>query len=119
MKNKGILFTIDGMLALIFISLLITINLNNTNNLEEIEKLDTLLKISDLLITSQHIELENINILEKNFKKIFPNKKGYIKINNQIKEIGKKCTNCDIISQKATYINKSNQEIYIEIRIYK
>lgn len=114
--NKGILFTIDGILALIFISLLVSINLSNTNNLEEINKLNDLEKLSDLLITSQILEIENINILEENFKKIFPNKNGIIKINNTTKNIGK-CENLQTISQKVTYINKSNNKIYIEINI--
>jgi hypothetical protein len=88
----------------------------NTNN--DLEKIIITSKISDLLITSQILEIENLKELENNYNKMFENK-GYININSKIKEINTKTINeKQLISQSIKYINSSNKEIYIEIGVY-
>jgi len=119
-KNRGLFFTIDGLFALIFISLLIfSFNMSTTTNTNnDLEKIIITSKISDLLITSQILEIENLKELENNYNKMFENK-GYININSKIKEINTKTINeKQLISQSIKYINSSNKEIYIEIGVY-
>jgi len=114
--NRGILFTIDGLIALMFIILSIVIfTTNTTDNTEQYLITE---KISDLLITSQKLEITSLNTLEENYNKLIP-KEGYIKINNKFKKINtNNSKDKKVISQAITYINSSNNEIYIEIGVY-
>jgi hypothetical protein len=118
-NKKGILFTFDGLLALIFIAILIGVFSTNltANNIKQLEKIQINQKISDLLITSQYLEIDDLYTLEKNYKKLFNKQPGYIKINNKIKNINASIKN-QLITQSITYINSSNKEIYIEIGVY-
>lgn len=119
MKNKGVLFTIDGLIALLFVSMLIIIlNTPVVDNTKESEKILINNRISDLLITSQILEIENPCEIENNFKKLFENKKGYILLNNEKIEINKEYKKYRKISKNIKYINSSNKEIYIEIGVY-
>jgi len=115
--NKGIFFTIDGLFALLFIGILI-VSFNGykqTNNLDEIMISQ---KIGDLLISSQQLQITNMDILTKNYQKLI-NKDGYIKINNNTRYIGtRKYKYNSLISQDITYINSFNHKIYIEIGVY-
>lgn len=115
--NKGIIFTIDGLFALLLIGILIVSfsGYKQTNNLDEIMVSQ---KIGDLLITSQQLQIKNINTLTRNYKELI-NKDGYVKINNQIKYIGSRRYKYNsLISQGITYINSFNHKIYIEIGVY-
>lgn len=120
MKNKGVLFTIDGLLAIIFIAILIFIfSIGTSNNYsKQIQTIENTQKISDLLITTQYLEITNILELEENYIKLFKNKKGYIIINNMEKKVGNTSKTQNLISQSIRYINSSNKEIYIEIGVY-
>ena len=115
--NKGIFFTIDGLFALLFIGILI-ISFSGYQQQNNLDKLMISQKIGDLLITTQQLQIININTLAKNYEKLI-NKDGYIKINNQIKYIGsRKYKYNSLISQDITYINSFNYKIYIEIGVY-
>jgi len=117
--NKcGIIFTIDGALALIFISTLILIS-NNSNSWSQLNEYQANKMIGDVLITSQILEINNIYEIESNYKSLFGEKPGYIKLNNDIKKMGNaNPLKSKLISQRITYINISNKEIYIEIGVY-
>jgi len=119
--NNGQIFVIDGLFALIFISLLIltmqTIASENLakNNVELLKSQ----KINDLLITAQYLKIDNLETLEKNYLLLFPLTPGYIRINNKKKEMnysGIEKTNT--LSNSIKYINNSNNKIYIEIGVY-
>jgi len=118
--SNGQIFTIDGVFALIFIASLIL--LSQDNHLKQLENNVDLLKIqkiNDLLLTSQYLKIDNITILENNYKLLFPNTSGYIKINNTKKEINSINTSkSKIISNSIKYINNSNNKIYIEVGVY-
>jgi hypothetical protein len=117
-KNKGIVFTIDAVLALLFIILLsVTLHFQIYQNTKEVETILINNRISDLLITAQHLEINNIEILENNYKQLFENTPGYIKINNNKKVINKN-NKTKLITQNIKYINSSNKEIYIEVGVY-
>lgn len=120
MKNKGIVFTLDALIALFFVAILsLVFFLNISYDFKSFEKIILTNQISDLLITSQLLEIEQINELEANYIKLFENKKGYLIINNQKKEINSKNSQKHkILSQNIRYINSSNKEIYIEIGVY-
>ncbi|MDD4049506.1 MAG: hypothetical protein PHX47_00685 [Candidatus ainarchaeum sp.] len=113
--NKGILFTIDAIIALLFVGLMGLIL--QVPNIESAEKILINNRISDLLITSQRLEIDSIDKLEENYIKIFDKKEGYIIINSDKKEINKNSNKYRIISQNIKYINSSNKEIYIEIGV--
>lgn len=115
---KGIIFTIDGLLALTFIGLLLIVfqaqPIENDMEKYEINKL-----IGDLLITSQELSIDDAREVEKNYYKLFGGKKGYIIVNNNKIEINKDDdTKTQLISQRINYINISNHEIYIEVGVY-
>ncbi|MCK9293008.1 MAG: hypothetical protein WCY27_01960 [archaeon] len=119
-KNRGLFFTIDGLFALIFITILLfSFNMSTTTNTDkDLEKIIITSRISDLLITSQLLEIDNLKDLEKNYNKLFENK-GYVKIDSKLKEINSKSKNENqLISQSIKYINSSNKVIYIEIGVY-
>ncbi len=119
MKNKGIIFTIDGIIALTFIALFSMILFVPTyDNTKEIEKILINNRISDLLITAQLLEIENSNILEQKFQLLLEDKSGFIIINNKKIEINNSHEKTRLISQNIRYINSSNKEIYIEIGVY-
>lgn len=89
-----------------------------TNTDKDLEKIIITSRISDLLITSQLLEIDNLKDLEKNYNKLFENK-GYVKIDSKLKEINSKSKNENqLISQSIKYINSSNKVIYIEIGVY-
>jgi len=121
MKGKGIFFTIDGLFALMFIILLVFVFNNHTSinkPIKDLERIKITNKVSDLLLTSQILMIEDVMVLEKNYEKLIE-KNGYIIINNTEKQIilnnskGK-----EVISQSIKYINGSNKVIYIEIGVY-
>lgn len=120
MKNKGIIFTLDALIGLFFVAILsLVFLLNIENDFNTFEKIIITNQISDLLTTSQLLEIDNITDLEKNFIKLFENKNGYIIINSYKKEINHVNNKKQkIISQNIKYINSSNKEIYIEIGVY-
>ncbi len=119
MKNKGIIFTIDALLALLFISLLFLMSTPSNKELDYFEEYQVSQIIGDLLITSQIQDIENINQIKQNYTKLLGNREGYIKINNtQITTGTKNKLKNKLISQRITYINISNKEIYIEIGVY-
>lgn len=119
--NKGQIFVVDGLLALVFASLLIlTIqsigSVNFAKNNVELLKMQ---KINDLLITAQFLKIDDLETLERNYVLLFTSTPGYIKINNNRKEInksGKEKTTT--FSNSIKYINNSNNKIYIEIGVY-
>jgi len=113
--NKGIMFTIDAIIALLFVGIMGFIL--QVPNIESAEKILINNRISDLLITSQKLEIDSIEQLEENYKLLFPTTEGYIIINSKKKEINKKNNKYRIISQNIKYINSSNKEIYIEIGV--
>lgn len=118
MKHKGVIFTIDAILALLFVILLsITLYFSISDNTKDIEKILINNRISDLLITAQHLEINNLQVLEKNYQNLFENYPGYIKINNNKKIINKN-NKTNLITQNIKYINSSNKEIYIEVGVY-
>jgi len=118
-KNKGIVFTIDALIAIMFVALLgIILFIPIGENTQEVEKTLINNKISDLLTTSQLLEIENLEELKENYIKLFENKKGYVKINTKKLEINKESKNRNLITQNIKYINSSNKEIYIEIGVY-
>lgn len=117
---KGQIFTIDGLFALVFCVLfLIIFTIDTQSNKKTNIELLKLQKINDLLITAQYLNIQEINALEKNYLILFPNTCGYVKINNNVKEIN--CTNSikkTLLSNSIKYINNSNHKIYIEIGVY-
>lgn len=116
MNNKAIIFTIDALIALLFVGILgLVLQLPVT---ESPDKILINNRISDLLITSQKLELNNIVDIEQNYKLLLGEKPGYIIINNKKKEINNNTYKTNIISQNIKYINSSNKEIYIEIGVY-
>jgi len=119
-KTKGIVFTIDAILALTFVAILsLVLFVPINDNTQEVEKIIINNKISDLLITTQILEINQINTLENNYKKLFNTRKGYIQINNEKIEINKQNLKTPkLITQNIRYINSSNKEIYIEIGVY-
>ena len=117
-SRKGIIFTIDGLLALTFIGILVIV-LGSQANTTEIEKYQTNKLIGDLLITSQELSIDNTFDLEINYHKLFGEKKGYIIVNKDKIEINKEDnTKTKLITQRINYINISNYEIYIEVGVY-
>ncbi len=120
MKNKGILFTIDAIFAMVFIIVLMVIfTIPNLENSKDIEKIIINNRISDLLITCQILEINESLELEKNYLKLFQDKSGYIIINSERIEINiKEKVRNRQISQNIRYINSSNKQIYIEIGVY-
>ncbi len=117
-SRKGIIFTIDGLLALTFIGILIIV-LGSQANTNEIEKYQINKLIGDLLITSQEFSIDNTIDLEINYHKLFGEKKGYIIVNTNKIEINKEDdTKTKLITQRINYINISNYEIYIEVGVY-
>jgi len=117
-SRKGIIFTIDGLLALTFIGILIIV-LGFQANTMKIEKYQTNKLIGDLLITSQELSIDNAFDLEINYHKLFGEKKGYIIVNKDKIEIKKEDnTKTKLITQRINYINISNYEIYIEVGVY-
>jgi hypothetical protein len=119
-KNKGLLFTIDAILALLFIIiLLIILSLPILENTKDVEKILINNRISDLLITSQLLEINEVLELEKNYLQLFGKKSGYITINSKKIEINSENKiKTRLISQNIRYINSSNKQIYIEIGVY-
>lgn len=117
---RGQIFTIDALLALVFCSIFILVfSLAEDKNLETNLNLLKMQKINDLLITSQMLRIDNINVLEQNYLTLLPNTCGYIKINNARKEIN--CANCkktNLLSNSIKYINNSKHIVYIEIGVY-
>jgi len=116
--NKGIIFTIDGLLALTFIGLMVLVFQFQVFE-NEISKYQTNKLIGDLLICSQELSIDDPNELEVYYKSLLDNKRGYIIINDtkiEINESNEQKTN--IMSQRINYINISNNEIYIEIGVY-
>jgi len=113
--NKGIMFTIDAIIALLFVGIMGFIL--QVPNIESAEKILINNRISDLLITSQKLEIDSIEQLEENYKLLLQTTEGYIIINSKKKEINKKNNKYRIISQNIKYINSSNKEIYIEIGV--
>lgn len=120
MNNKGIVFTIDALLSLLFIALLsLVFFLGVLSNSKDIEKIIINNQISDLLITTQHLEIKDIQELKDNYLLLFKERKGYLIIDNQKIEINNKNNyKTRIISQNIKYINSSNEEIYIEVGVY-
>ncbi|MEI8364353.1 MAG: hypothetical protein WCF78_02765 [archaeon] len=117
-SRKGIIFTIDGLLALTFIGIFIIV-LGSQANTNEIEKYQINKLIGDLLITSQEFSIDNTIDLEINYHKLFGEKKGYIIVNTNKIEINKEDdTKTKLITQRINYINISNYEIYIEVGVY-
>lgn len=119
--NKGQIFVVDGLLALVFASLLIlTIqSIGSVNFAKNNVALLKMQKINDLLITAQYLKIDDLETLERNFVWLFTSTPGYIKINNERKEInksGKEKTTT--ISNSIKYINNSDNKIYIEIGVY-
>ncbi len=117
---KGQIFSIDGIFALLFCAFFILVfNLSDSQEQENNLDLIKIQKINDLLITSQHLQIDNINILEQNFVSLFPNTCGYIKINHTQKEINcQNATKIKLLSNSIKYINNSNHNVYIEIGVY-
>ncbi len=120
MKPKGIVFTIDAILALTFIAVLgLVLFVPITEDTNKIEKVIINNKISDLLLTTQTLQIDQVQELKNNYLKLFSTRKGYIKINNQKTEINYLNSNkYKLITQNIRYINSSNKEIYIEIGVY-
>ncbi len=116
--QKGIIFTIDGLLALAFIGLLvIVLQAHDIENNMEKHQINTL--IGDILVTSQELSIDNLSELEANYRMLLGDKKGYIVINNNKVEINiDDFKKTKLISQRINYINISNYEIYIEIGVY-
>lgn len=122
MNDKGFFFSIDIIFAIIIFTLFLLLFYYPDPTEETLTDLlifDISLKTNDLLLTSQILEIKEINILRNNFQEIFTNYDGYIKINNKtehIKNTDLKKENLFVNSIK--YINSSNNDIYIEIGIY-
>lgn len=122
MNDKGFFFSIDIIFAIIIFTLFLLLFYYPNTTEEKLTDLlifDISLKTNDLLLTSQILEIKEINILRNNFQEIFSNYNGYIKINNKtehIKNTDLKKENLFVNSIK--YINSSNNDIYIEIGIY-
>ncbi len=118
-NNKAQMFVVDGLFALIFLSLLILVFPGSRTDISEknIELLRQQ-KIGDLLVTSQYLKISGIDVLEKNYLLLFPETPGYIRINNKRKEIGNNIGYKKVMSNSIKYINNSNNKIYIEIGVY-
>jgi len=116
---RGQIFSVDGLFALIFCALfLIVFTIREDRGLETNVDLLKIQKINDLLITAQHLKINSVDLLEKNYKMLFPNNCGYIKIDSDYKEI--KCHNfrkTKMLSNSIKYINNSNHNVYIEIGV--
>jgi uncharacterized protein YoxC len=117
MTNKGFVFIIDVVIALVMIILLINIYSVKNNNYKEYEIVTTVQQINDLLITSQILELNENEIVE-NAKKLFNSRRASITINNKITNINPNFKYSEKISNSIRYINSSNKEIYIEVTIF-
>ena len=116
--QKGIIFTIDGLLALTFIGLLVIVLQAHTIE-SNIGKYQINTLIGDILVTSQELSIDNLSELEANYRMLLGDKKGYIIINNNKIEINRDdFKKTKLISQRINYINISNYEIYIEIGVY-
>jgi len=121
-NKNGFFFSIDIIFAIIIFTLFLLLFYYPAPTEETLTDLlifDISLKTNDLLLTSQILEIKEINILRNNFQEIFTNYDGYIKINNKtehIKNTDLKKENLFVNSIK--YINSSNNDIYIEIGIY-
>ena len=116
MNSRAIVFTIDALIALLFVGIMgLILHLPAT---EPVDKILINNRISDLLITSQKLEINNISDIEQNYKSLLGEKPGYVIINSKRKEINNKKYKTNIISQNIKYINSSNKEIYIEIGVY-
>lgn len=117
--TKGIVFTIDAVIALLFVGLLGgVLFINNFDATKDIEKILINNQISDVLLSAQLLEIENINELESIFLKLFKTREGFITFNTQKKDVNKKGLKTKVISQNIKYINASNKEIYIEVGVY-
>jgi len=124
--NKGFVLIIDSIFALILIISLIFILkenyiYNNYNDIDDITEIIITQKINDILLSCQKLNIEDLKILKKNYLKLFPNNKAYIKINNNkliINENLKNTSKTRLISNSIKYIKSSNKEIYIEIGVY-
>jgi len=116
--KTGIIFTIDGLLALAFIGILILVMQGQTPTTNTTE-LETNKLIGDLLVTSRELSINTINELETNYLKLFGNRKGYIIVNDSKIEINANDnTKTKLISQRINYINISNHKIHIEVGVY-
>lgn len=121
MNNKGIVFSLDSIFALIIISMLFFVFFSvTTNEIEELTNLYVSQKISDLLITSQFLEIDYLSQLEDNYNKLLPNVPGYIKINSSQRYLHFSKSNSykKLISQNITYVNSFGKEVYLEIGVY-
>jgi hypothetical protein len=119
-KNKGFVYTIDCLIALMMVSVLILFVFDYNEETDiDYEEIILSNKIKDLLITTKYLEIKDVEQLSNNFKKLIPNRSGYVKINNNYKYIkSKNNNNKEIISNSITYINSSNKKLYVEIGIY-
>jgi hypothetical protein len=124
--NKAFILIIDCMFALILIISLFFVLENNylSSNSKDTEQIIEIIisqKINDLLVTSQKLKIDKIEVLQENYIKLFPKNKAYIKINNQKTEINNNLNNISktkLISNSIRYIKSSNKEIYIEIGVF-
>lgn len=117
--DKGQIFVIDALLALVFIALFILVLESNNHIMEDNVELLKMQKINDLLITAQYLKIDSLFEIERNYLLLFPSTSGYIKINDVKKEIN--FTNIEktkTVSNSIKYINNSNNKIYIEIGVY-
>jgi len=117
-SQKGIIFTIDGLLALTFIGILIIV-LHGEPIENDMNKYQTNKLIGDLLITSQELSIDNVADLEINYHKLFGERRGYIQVNSNRIEVNREdLTKTKLMTQRINYINISNYEIYIEVGVY-
>jgi hypothetical protein len=119
-NNKGVLFTIDGIIALAIIilaSVIISTNqLSDDNN--SLAEFAIAEKINDILVTAQLLQINSNLELVNNYNQLFKSQAGYVKLNSTITKIGAANKNQRLISNSIKYINKSGQEIYIEVGVY-
>jgi len=115
---KGFLFTIDGLLALLFIVLATSTILDTSTNEKNLQEFEISENINDLLMTSQIIEIDSMSELTNNYNQMFGNYAGYVKINENMQTIGNTSKSENLISNSIRYVNKLGQEIYIEIGVY-
>lgn len=120
MNNKGIIFTIDGLIAILLVSALILVCTNTANTQgSKLEEYQINQRIGDILITSQILEINNIYEIKNNYIELIGERNGYIKLNTKLIWVGERNNlEKNLISQKITYINISNKEIYIEVGVY-
>ena len=115
MNKNGFFFSIDIIFAIIIFTLFLLLfyyPAPTEETLTDLLVFDLSLKTNDLLLTSQILEIKEINILRNNFQEIFTNYDGYIKINNKtehIKNTDLKKENLFVNSIK--YINSSNNDL--------